>query len=557
MVAHNSTNVKVFYGIPYAKPPVGELRFKGPEPAAAWPGTRDATILPNACWQAIDTSFNRFPMVEMWNPNTNMSEDCLYLNVWIPDNPGPKAMMVWIYGGGFYSGSSTLDVYNGLALAARGDVVVVSLNYRLGPFGFLYCGTPDCPGNVGLLDQALAMKFVKDNAKNLGGDPRQITIFGESAGAISAGLHLLSPVSMDLFTNAILMSGAPQVVYVTQNPDSALNRTKQLACHLDCSIREMSDIVSRLRTANPQELTDLQWKVKRDLFIDLAFSPVVDGNFLLKHPLELMAEGKVKNTSIVTGVVTDEGTYFLLYRLPDIFSRRDPSPVSRSQFDTVVREILKSRGSSSTAESIKRLTMNEYYYSVPPGARGSYRDAADDIAGDIMFKCGVVDFARFYSTRIGGRAFVYSYEHRASTNSWPKWMGVPHGYELEIFFGQPWLGKGDNYTVGEREFSGDIMTRISNFAKQGDPNSGLTPPTVNWPAYTTEDQHYLVMTGGQMRVDQGLRHRECEFWRTQVPIFQEASDPRTTCTPSISERLCPTHAVLVLLLSIVTVCNAY
>ncbi|CAG5115703.1 unnamed protein product, partial [Candidula unifasciata] len=464
IIEHSAIQVKVFYGIPYAKPPVGELRFKAPEPLAGWTGTRDATILPSACWQPIDTKFDRFPMVEMWNANTNMSEDCLYLNMWVPDTADPKAVMVWIYGGAFNAGSSSLDVYNGLAMAARNNVIVVTFNYRLGPFGFLYCGNPDCPGNVGLLDQVLALKFVKENAEKLGGNPQLITIYGESAGAISVGMHLMSPLSWDLFTYAMLMSGAPQVYYATQTTEKALSRTRQLACDRDCSDRDINDVVYDLRSMSAQHLEARQWQVRGEAIIDLLFSPVVDGSFLLKHPLQLMAYGKVKNTTIMTGVVKDEGTYFLIYRFPQMFANRDPNPITSHQYATVVDKLL---GSTFSTDYMKHLTMNEYYDSELPGSRGSYVDAVDDIYGDTTFKCSVVDFAQFYSTQVKGRVFMYSYEHRASTNTWPQWMGVPHGYELDIFFGQPWLEKGSNYTDSERTFSDDITKRTASFAKHG------------------------------------------------------------------------------------------
>ncbi|CAG5124094.1 unnamed protein product [Candidula unifasciata] len=335
------------------------------------------------------------------------------------------------------------------------------------------------------------------------------------------------------------------IYFLIQSQEQAVNRTKNLACLLDCSMNDMSTIVDYLREASPQLLTQTQWKLT-SYYFDPPFAPVVDGKFLLKHPSEVMAEGKVKNTSLIVGVVKDEGTYWLLYGFSLIFGNRDPNPVSPSQYSTVVEALLKPLGDNFTTDSIKHLTMNEYYDSVPPQTRGDYLDAADDICGDLLFKCAVVNFGQLYSRKVRGQVFMYSYEHRASTNTWPLWVGAPHGYELDAFFGRPWSEPGSNYSDSERALSDDVMYRISNFAKTGDPNQGLPTPGVNWPVYTTEDQHYLVMNAGQMRVDQGLRHRECEFWRTQVPIFQAASYPRSTCEPSSSGRLRPWQVLLLL-----------
>ena len=162
--------VDLFVGVPYAKPPVGELRFKKPVPIDPWPGVYPAVTPPNSCQQEPYDVFPGFRGEEMWNPNTNISEDCLYLNIWAPSSwrrPSAGAtgatVLIWIYGGGYMSGTSTLDVYDALILAATNDVIVASINYRVGAFGFLYLDTDDAPGNMGLYDQALAINWIKNN----------------------------------------------------------------------------------------------------------------------------------------------------------------------------------------------------------------------------------------------------------------------------------------------------------------------------------------------------------------------------------------------------------
>ncbi|XP_009076545.1 PREDICTED: acetylcholinesterase, partial [Acanthisitta chloris] len=213
-----SSRVAAFLGIPYAEPPVGPLRFAPPRPARPWLGVLEASSYPHACFQPVDTMFPGFGGSEMWNPNREMSEDCLYLNVWVPEpkpsNPAP--VLVWIYGGGFYSGAASLDVYDGRFLAQAEKVLVVSMNYRVGALGFLALpGHPEAPGNVGLLDQRLALRWVQTNIASFGGDPNSVTLFGESAGAASVGLHLLTGAGGSLFRRAILQSGSPNGPWAT------------------------------------------------------------------------------------------------------------------------------------------------------------------------------------------------------------------------------------------------------------------------------------------------------------------------------------------------------
>jgi acetylcholinesterase len=185
----------------------------------------------------VSKVFGNFSGALIWNPNTPAKEDCLYLNVWVPRTHPPyqhKAVMVWIFGGGYYSGSSTLKIYDGKYLAAENDVIVVSMNYRVGALGFLNLNTPEARGNAGMMDQRMALEWVQRNIGYFGGSPHNVTIFGESAGATSVGLHLLSPLSRGLFTRAILQSGAPQINWATYSVTEGRRRSKALARSLSC-----------------------------------------------------------------------------------------------------------------------------------------------------------------------------------------------------------------------------------------------------------------------------------------------------------------------------------
>ena len=225
-----------------------ELRFKKPEPIDHWQEMYNANNLQSSCPQERSENFLGFKGEEVWNPNTPISEDCLYLNLWVPtkfrrhNNNGISnaTVMIWIHGGGFTTGSSTLDLYNGLTLAAMNDVIVASMNYRLGALGFLYLGTEEAPGNMGLYDQALAIQWIKDNIQFFGGNPDDMTIFSESAGSGSLSSHLLSPISSHLVKRAILQSGVVSAPWAHLSAESARNFSQILAKDVGCFTEDFS-----------------------------------------------------------------------------------------------------------------------------------------------------------------------------------------------------------------------------------------------------------------------------------------------------------------------------
>uniref|UniRef100_A0A8C8IH44 Carboxylic ester hydrolase n=1 Tax=Oncorhynchus tshawytscha TaxID=74940 RepID=A0A8C8IH44_ONCTS len=312
------SHVTAFLGIPFAEPPLGKKRFCKAEPKKPWSGVFDASSYPNACYQFVDTSFPGFQGSEMWNPNREMSEDCLYLNVWVPTSPRPHnlTVMVWIYGGGFYSGSSSLDVYDGRYLAHSEKVVVVSMNYRVGAFGFLALpGSSDAPGNVGLLDQRMALQWIQNNIHIFGGNPKQVTIFGESAGAVSVGIHLLSPDSRPTFTRAILQSGVPNCPWATVTPAEAQRRAAMLGKLVGCpSGGNDTELVDCLRNKPPQDLIDQEWQVMPwSAIFRLSFVPVIDGVVLPDNPEAMLSSGNIKDTQILLGVNQDEVYLYLFH----------------------------------------------------------------------------------------------------------------------------------------------------------------------------------------------------------------------------------------------------
>ncbi|XP_042778658.1 acetylcholinesterase isoform X4 [Panthera tigris] len=428
--------VSAFLGIPFAEPPVGPRRFLPPEPKRPWPGVLDATAFQSVCYQYVDTLYPGFEGTEMWNPNRELSEDCLYLNVWTPyPRPAsPTPVLVWIYGGGFYSGASSLDVYDGRFLAQAEGTVLVSMNYRVGAFGFLALpGSREAPGNVGLLDQRLALQWVQDNVATFGGDPMSVTLFGESAGAASVGMHLLSPPSRGLFHRAVLQSGAPNGPWATVGVGEARRRATLLARLVGCppggAGGNDTELVACLRTRPAQDLVDHEWHVlPQESVFRFSFVPVVDGDFLSDTPEALINAGDFHGLQL---------------------------------------------------------------------------------AGRLAAQ--------------GARVYAYIFEHRASTLSWPLWMGVPHGYEIEFIFGLP-LEPSLNYTAEERTFAQRLMRYWANFARTGDPNDPRDPKVPQWPPYTAGAQQYVSLDLRPLEVRRGLRAQACAFWNRFLPKLLSATD---------------------------------
>lgn len=389
------SHVVAFLGIPYAEPPLGKKRFRRAEPKKAWNDVFEAKDYPNACFQSVDKTFPGFPGIEMWNPNRDMSEDCLYLNVWVPSSPRPHnlTVMVWIYGGGFYSGSSSLDVYDGRYLAHTEKVIVVSMNYRVAAFGFLGLhGSSEAPGNVGLLDQRMALQWVQDNIQFFGGNPRQVTIFGESAGGASVGFHLLSPDSRPTFTRAILQSGVPNGPWATTGPAEARRRATHLAKTLGCKFSNDTEMIDCLRNKTPQELIDEEFQVLpwNGLF-RFAFVPMVDGTVVPDTPEAMLAAGNFKDTQILLGVNQDEGSYFLIYGAPG-FSKDNESLISREEF----LEGVKLSVPHANDIGLEAVVM-QYTDWMDENNPVKNRDAMDDIVGDHNVICPLQTFARLYA----------------------------------------------------------------------------------------------------------------------------------------------------------------
>ncbi len=461
--------VDAFLGIPFAKAPVGHLRFKHPQPIDTWSGIYNATKLPNSCYQIPDEEFGEFRGSTMWNPNTRVSEDCLYLNVWVPKTH-PKlrksAVMVWIYGGGFYSGTTTLNLYDGKILAAENNIIVVSIGYRVGVLGFLALGDAAAPGNAGLFDQLMGLEWVQHNIAHFGGDPQNVTIFGESAGSVSVSLHLLSPLSRSKFQRAIMQSGVANMPWATVTMEEGKRRSMELATDiLDCPDTDnMEQIVECLRAVPPQILSDKQFVSSG--ILQFPFVPVIDGAFLVESPRATLERRNFKKCPILLGSNLNEASFFIIYELAD-FLKLNRSTMTREQFVVSMSRLFQYYPQYPRTINSFGLDAIIYRYTnwIDPENQLWNLLGLDNSVGDFGFTCNVNEFAHTYASA-GEMVYSYYFTYRYSSNPWPSWMGVLHGDEIIFAFGDP-LKPGLNYSKIEQNLSKEIMGYWTNFAKTG------------------------------------------------------------------------------------------
>ncbi|VDP43772.1 unnamed protein product [Soboliphyme baturini] len=419
--------VTEFLGIPYAEPPVGELRFRLPRPKSPWKLPLNVTRYSKSCLQTPDSYFKGFSGAEMWNPNTPLDEDCLYLNVWVPGRLDAKRklpVMVWIYGGGFWSGTSSLDVYDGKILASEENVILVSMNYRVSVFGFLYVGLQEAPGNAGLLDQLEAVKWVQRNIRTFGGDPDLITGSATSPWGMETQQTLLE--------RALLISEACNCSVTIRDPNP-----------------DFAALVRCLKQVPAEKLLENEWVTYE--FLDFPWTPVVDHYFLMEDPRSMLQAGNFKRTELLVGSNMDESVYFIVYYVDKIFKKDDF--FTKEEFLTS-NELFEQAAFMLLPHKLRKNPI-------------AYRWALDKMLGDYYFTCHANEFAKSYYQH-GSQVYYYYFTHRSSQQTWPKWMGVLHGYEINFLYGEPLNTVDYSYTESEKQLSRRFMRYWANFGRKGD-----------------------------------------------------------------------------------------
>ncbi|XP_049777138.1 venom carboxylesterase-6-like [Schistocerca cancellata] len=482
-----------FHNIPYAKPPVGPLRFKSPQPPEEWEYIRDATTPGPSCSQfSLD--------------GLEGTEDCLYLNVFTPELHPTELLpvMVWIHGGGFMQGSATTYEYGYLI---DYDVVVVSINYRLGPLGFLSTGDEASPGNYGLKDQVAALRWVKENIEAFGGDPGSVTIFGESAGGASTHYLMLSPLAKGLFHRAISQSGVALSPWAVSQTGGEQNARK-LAALMDCPTEPSAALVDCLRNVDDYKLAGAQtqyaeWGMYAPL---IPFRPVVEADgqdtFLPRHPVHLQPHTAVP---WLLGVTKEEGSFFAGAILGNDTMKQELQQESKRLLPLVL-----SYDSSQQADFITE-KINDFYF--PSGEITP--DKLTQLFSDAFFVWNTDEAIRKYKDTAPVYYYVFSYKGKLRMHHLfgTKDLGICHGEDLL------YLLSNNTYLpiIGERPENDiqmvKIMTKLwTDFARTGNPTP--THELVNWPRVNSDDLLEYLDIGQTLQVKKGLFQERVDFWRS-------------------------------------------
>ena len=515
MVASAIKNINQFTGIPFAAPPVGELRFKPPKPPQAWkPNVYDATKFEKVCIQEQNWLDIRMKPFFPGFGRANYSEDCLYLNVYAPaqnDSLSPTTeypVMVYIHGGAFTSGTALLSP--GLVLPTYG-VVLVTIQYRLGPFGFLSTGDSNSPGNYGMLDQVLALKWVNENIKNFGGDPNKVTIFGFSAGGASVGLHLLSPLSKGLFQAAISESGVDLSPWSTIQKAIAVTHTLELAKKVGCNGKIHNKILECLKTKDAWTISNVAGEL---------WSPTVDSEagadaYLPDTPQHLRQAGKFQKVPYMVGFVPNEAAYF--------FPHLGNVSINLAIFKNAL-QVLAVFGLNVTKDKeLIGMVQNALEFQYTPWGNTDdstkLRQSIVDSNSDRSFLASSILACIIHSTHAPSYLYEFGYHTNSSLPpALPKWMGVTHGANFQFDFGVPFLNMTGlpQYNDADKNVSYLVMRMFTNFAKLGNPTPEPLSNGVQWTAFNLSNLAYLHIDISQ-KLRKNFEPHRIAFWNEYYP----------------------------------------
>lgn len=498
--SRNGHPFHAFLGIPYAKPPVSDLRLKDPVAHPGWEGQLDASKDAPVCPQQM-------PIFRDAGNQIFGQEDCLYLNVYTPklDSGAQLPVMVFIHGGAFLMGAATSDTYGPQYFMDHG-VVLVTIQYRLGALGFLSFDDPLVPGNFGLKDQRLALKWVQDNIAQFGGDPASVTIFGESAGAASVNFHLVSPLSQGLFHKAILQSGTAACPWALIPQWLAQDRARALSTLVGCPTRPLHKSLACLQQLPVEDFVNVMEKFfiwdKAPL---ITFGPVIENagsehNFLPRHPLDLPHS----RVPAVIGVNFREGgiiaapfcsdNYKLALELNENIETRLPMTLSSGNW-------LLPEERAGFVDKLKA-----FYLNGKPISEDNY-DGLVDMATDLAFTHAAVRTTQHHRTYGPVYFYLYNYELPASFNdvfgNCSRPLGVSHADELFQFFTSNMF----NYSLTQEEVvnSNRMLQLWTSFARQG------RPEHQEWTPVSSQEVDYLYISREATARQHGLFPERIQF----------------------------------------------
>jgi len=481
----NNGKVRAFMGLPYAAPPVGDLRWTAPHPPAKWKGERDATKFGAHCAQG--RVFD-----DMVFQDAGPSEDCLFLNVYTPADAekGSKLpVMFWIHGGGYSGGGSSEPRHNGDFLPTKG-VVLITINYRLGVFGFLVTEElakegNGSAGNYGLMDMVAALQWVKTNIGAFGGDPGNVTIFGESAGSFAVSTLMASPMAQGLFVKAIGESGAAFPSALNLGGESVKQRAEiDGKCVATMGVKDLAEL-----RAMPTDKV-LEGAKKKG---QTGFAPVIDGKFLTEPVPETYAVGKQAHVPLLAGWNADEGSFMAMRGM----TAAQWKDLATRQFADRADEFLKLYPGDTDAQALR---------------------SAIDFGSDQFIAFGTFKWLEAQrktgapgdrSSSSGSKTedapvYRYHFELAALPSKYHTGTFAFHSDDIEYVFGTLDTRPGETVRPEDRELSETMMTYWTNFAKTGDPNGAGVP---NWPKYDTTDNSIIHLNSPITSGPDGTRDR--------------------------------------------------
>ncbi|XP_049801483.1 esterase FE4-like [Schistocerca nitens] len=498
-----------FQGIPYAKPPVGPLRFKPPQPLSQWDGIKDALEEGNICSQ-----------INMKGQYKG-SEDCLYLNVYSPKSTsngnGSKAVMVRIHGGGFTMGSGSSDRFGPEFLLEK-DVVVVTINFRLGALGFLSTQDSIIPGNLGLKDQIAALQWIKRNINYFSGNPDNVTVFGESSGGASVHYLILSPLAKDLFQRAIAQSGTALI------PGSfsrfSKERTFRLGEVLGCKTNDSQVLLNFLLELPVKKLIEAQnmalsdEEKRRDVlfpFVPCVEPKIAGYNAVLPdEPKTLIKRCSFSEVPFIVGLNSHEGIAFA----KDVIQNVKVKEEIENDFKRLIPLDMNIDNSSDLAHEVAKEIKTFYF-----GEHSLCEETIEQFVNlktDLRYAYAAHETVRLHSFHSSAHVFYYLFSYEGDLNSVKKQMraehlpGATHGDELNYLFSKS--SNGRDIQAKDQKIISEMTCMWTNFAKTGNPTPNKSEQVpIMWPRYSHEDQSYICIDS-ELSIKHGLFSERMEFW---------------------------------------------
>ncbi|XP_053180759.1 bile salt-activated lipase-like [Scomber japonicus] len=498
-------SVDVFKGVPFADVPG---KWEKPKPHPGWTGVLKATEYRERCLQ-----------VTLLQTKTQGSEDCLYLNIFVPQ--GRKVsmnlpVMVYLFGGAFLLGASN-DVailgdslYDGKEMADRGKVIVVTVNYRVGTMGFLSSGDDRLPGNYGLWDQHAAISWIRRNIAAFGGNPDNITIFGQSAGAASVSYQMLSPYSKGLFRRAITQGGVALSPWALQKNPMAL--TKKVARKVGCWRTNEDEMLTCLKMSDPVGLTmagkiDVLLILGKGTVMDLLeFSPVIDGDFIPDHPSRLFHNAA--DFDYMAGINSMDGHIFAGVDVPSINQKKGNT--TEAAVRGLLAGLTKEKGSAAVSSAFD--VYSRPWGSVPDPAL--MKKTVADIETDFLFLVPTQTALRLHANSTSGaRTYSYLFNMETRIPGFPSWVEAEHAEDLQYLFGKP-FSTPLAYFPRHRDLAGYMIAYWTNFARTGDPSNGESRVPAPWPTFTKNHRPYLTINNdiSKSSVRYDLRAEYVDYW---------------------------------------------